>query len=132
MTPYASPLSTPGAATLMQARQAATAQVTPAAAKYEAKAKATAQDFEAVFLNQMFQQMFTGINGEGPFGGGPGVGVWRSFLTDEYAKSFAKAGGVGIGDQVYRELIARQSAQAVKAAGTIASKAYAPIAGATP
>lgn len=100
MTPYASPLSTPGAATLMQARQAATAELSPAAAKYEAKAKATAQDFEAVFLNQMFQQMFTGINGEGPFGGGPGVGVWRSFLTDEYAKSFAKTGGVGIGDQV--------------------------------
>ena len=108
---------------------------TPAAAKYEAKAKATAQDFEAVFLNQMFQQMFTGIDGEGPFGGGPGVGVWRSFLTDEYAKSFAKAGGVGIGDQVYRELIARQSAQAVKAAPTarvMPSTPYAPTAGATP
>jgi Rod binding domain-containing protein len=135
MTPYTSPLSTPGAATLMQARQAASTQPSPAAAKYEAKAKATAQDFEAVFLNQMFQQMFTGIEGEGPFGGGPGVGVWRSFLTDEYAKSFAKAGGVGIGDQVYRELIARQSAQPAKAA--LSARAtqpipYAPIAGATP
>ena len=47
---------------------------------------ATRPDFEAVFLNSMFSQMFTGIDGEGPFGGnGPG-GVWRSFLTDEYAK----------------------------------------------
>jgi Rod binding domain-containing protein len=132
MTPYASPLSTPGAATLMHARQAAAAELSPAAAKYEAKAKATAQDFEAVFLNQMFQQMFTGIDGEGPFGGGPGVGVWRSFLTDEYAKSFAKAGGVGIGDQVYRELIARQSAQAARIAPIQTNPYAAKAAGATP
>ena len=48
--------------------------------------------------------MFTGIDGEGPFGGGKATGVWRSFLTDEYAKSFAKAGGIGIADSVYRAL----------------------------
>ena len=29
-------------------------------------------------------------------------------LTDEYSKSFAKAGGIGIADQVYRTLIAQQ------------------------
>lgn len=75
------------------------------------KAKATSQDFEAVFLNSMFSQMFTGLNGEGPFGGNGASGVWRSFLTDEYAKNFAKAGGVGIANQVYSELIARQAAQ---------------------
>lgn len=76
-----------------------------------AKAKASAQDFEAVFLNSMFQQMFTGIEGEGPFGGSGASGVWRSFLTDEYAKSFAKAGGIGIADQVYKTLIAQQEAR---------------------
>jgi Rod binding domain-containing protein len=31
-------------------------------------------------------------------------------LTDEYSKSFAKAGGIGIADQVYRTLMARQEA----------------------
>ena len=56
----------------------------------------------------MFQQMFTGIEGDGPFGGSGATGVWRSFLTDEYSKSFAKAGGIGIADQVYRSLIAQQ------------------------
>ncbi len=81
-------------------------KVSPAVA---AKARATAQDFESVFMNSMFGQMFTGIGTEGPFGGGPATGVWRSFLTDEYAKSFAKAGGIGIGDQVYRALIAQQA-----------------------
>ena len=87
----------------------------PAAGKLNAaskeKARASAQDFEAVFLNSMFQQMFTGLQGEGPFGGNGATGVWRSFLTDEYSKSFAKAGGIGIADQVYRSLIAQQEAR---------------------
>jgi Rod binding domain-containing protein len=76
----------------------------------QTKARSAAQDFEAVFLNSMFQHMFTGISGDGPFGGSGAVGVWRSMLTDEYAKSFAKSGGIGIADQVYRTLIARQEA----------------------
>ena len=47
-------------------------------------------------------------DGQGPFNGGPGANVWRSFLTDEYAKSFTKAGGIGIADQVHRTLLAQQ------------------------
>jgi Rod binding domain-containing protein len=78
-----------------------------AAAGKAAKAKAAGEDFEAVFLNSMFQQMFAGI-GQGPFSGGHGAGIWRSFLTDEYSKSFAKAGGVGIAPIVQRELLAQQ------------------------
>jgi len=76
-----------------------------------ARAKQAAQDFEAVFLNQMFQHMFTAIDGEGPFGGGVGVGIWRSFLTEQYAKTFSKAGGIGLSDHVYRSLIAHQEAR---------------------
>lgn len=78
------------------------------------KAKTASQDFEAVFLNSMFQQMSTGVGGEGPFGGDGASGVWRSFLTDEYSKTFAKAGGIGIADHVYSALIARQSEQGGK------------------
>ena len=74
----------------------------------QAKAKAASQDFEAVFLNSMFQQMFNGLQGEGPMGGNGATGTWRSFLTDEYSKSFAKAGGIGIADQVYTALLAQQ------------------------
>lgn len=70
----------------------------------KARARATAIDFESVFLSNMFNQMFTGIEGTGPLGGG----VWRSFLTEEYAKSFAKSGGIGIADQVYAALLAQQ------------------------
>jgi len=77
----------------------------------QTKARAAAQDFEAVFLNSMFQHMFTGVEGDGPFGGSGATGVWRSMITDQYARSFAKAGGIGIADQVYRSLIAHQEAQ---------------------
>ena len=59
----------------------------------------------------MFSQMFTATEGEGPLGGGGSAGVWRSFLTDEYAKSFARAGGIGIADHVYRALLTQQEAR---------------------
>jgi peptidoglycan hydrolase FlgJ len=76
--------------------------------KIKSKAKAAAQNFEAMFLNNVFQEMFTGINGDGPFGGSGPLKVWRSFLADQYAKSFAKAGGVGIATDVYQELLRQQ------------------------
>jgi peptidoglycan hydrolase FlgJ len=93
---------------LMAANQSAPTKLSGAG--NNAKAKAAAQDFEAVFLNSMFQQMFTNVDGEGPFGGSGATGVWRSFLTDEYSKTFAKAGGIGIANEVYRSLIAHQEA----------------------
>ncbi len=82
--------------------------VSPAVA---AKARAKAQDFEAVFLNSMFGHMFAHVN-EGPYSGGEAAKTWRSFLTEEYSKNFAKAGGIGIADSVYRQLIAVQEARA--------------------
>ena len=74
------------------------------------KLRELAEDFESVFLNSMFQQMFAHV-GEGPFSGGPGANIWRSFLTEEYSKSFVKAGGIGIADDVMRALLARQEQQ---------------------
>ena len=78
----------------------------------QAKAQKTSTDFEAMFLNSMFSQMTSSLKGEGPFGDTPGTGVWRSMLTDEYSKSFAKAGGVGISNDVYRTLILQQADRA--------------------
>jgi peptidoglycan hydrolase FlgJ len=77
--------------------------------KAQAKAKATATDFEAMFLNSMFANMTSGLKGEGPFGDTVGTGVWRSLLTEQYSKTFAKAGGVGIASDVYRTLIMQQA-----------------------
>ena len=84
-------------------------KVSPEAQK---KTRAKAQEFEAVFLNSMFSQMTSGIKGEGPFGDTPGTGVWRSMLTEQYSKSFAKSGGVGISNDVFRTLILQQANRA--------------------
>lgn len=76
------------------------------------KAKVAAQNFEAMFMNSTFQQMFTGIDGDGPFGGSGALKVWRSFLTDQYASTFAKAGGIGIAAHVYDALLKQQGVSA--------------------
>ena len=86
--------------------QDALTKVSPAA---QAKAKSTATDCEAMFLNSMFSEMTSGLKGEGPFGDTPGTGVWRSMLTEQYSKNFAKAGGVGISSEVFRTLILQQA-----------------------
>ena len=83
-----------------------------AGAMTNAKARTAAEDFEAMFLNSMFSEMMTKVEGEGPFGGSQAGGVWRSFLVNEYAKSFAKAGGIGLASHVYDSLIAQQEARA--------------------
>src|SRR6202040_2008812 len=85
------------------------AALTKVSPKAQTKAKATATDFEAMFLNSMFSQMTAGLKGEGPFGDTQGTGVWRSMLTEQFSKQFAKAGGVGISNEVYRTLILTQA-----------------------
>ena len=93
------------------------AALTKLSPQVQAKAKATAQDFEAVFLNSMFSQMTSGLNGEGPFGNTPGTGIWRWMLTEQFSKSFAKAGGVGISNDVYRTLILQQASRTSQTQG---------------
>ena len=84
---------------------AALQKVSPQA---QAKAQSTATDFEAMFLNTMFSQMTSGLKGDGPFGETKGTAVWRSMQIEQYSKAFARAGGVGIANEVYRTLIMQQ------------------------
>jgi peptidoglycan hydrolase FlgJ len=86
--------------------------LTKVSPQVQTKAKAQAQDFEAMFLNSMFSQMTSGVKGDGPFGDTVGTGVWRSMLTEQYSKSFAKAGGIGISNDVFRTLILQQAGHA--------------------
>src|ERR1700727_1182172 len=84
----------------------------------KAKAQTQAQNFEGMFLNSMFSEMTSGLKGEGPFGNTVGTGIWRSMQIEQYSKSFAKAGGVGIAKQVYRTLIMTQAKGAGNSQGT--------------
>lgn len=76
----------------------------------EAEARETAQDFEAFFLSKMMETMFDGISTEGMFGGGHAEKIYRSLLINEYGKSMAKTGTVGVADVVMRSMLEAQEA----------------------
>lgn len=73
-----------------------------------AKAWAVAQDFESQFISTMTQSMFEGIKSDGPFDGGEGEGMFRSLLVDQYGKEMTRAGGIGIADKIYGEILKLQ------------------------
>jgi flagellar protein FlgJ len=73
-----------------------------------AAARQTAEDFEAFFLSQVFESMFSGVGADPMFGGGNGETVYRSLLLQEYSKVAAKAGGTGLADAVQREILRAQ------------------------
>ena len=104
MTAFSAPDISQSLATLGNAKSTQA----QAAFKVKGQAKAAAQQFEAMFLNTMFQQMYTGMDGEGPFGGSGALKVWRSMLTDQYARTFAQNGGIGIASHVYDALLKQQ------------------------
>jgi peptidoglycan hydrolase FlgJ len=75
----------------------------------DGKARKTSQDFEAMFLEQTLDRMFASAGENGPLGeNGTGGSVYRSMLVKEYAGNIVKSGGVGIADQIYRELMRLQ------------------------
>lgn len=78
----------------------------------KAKAHKAAEQFEAVFLSQMLNTMSEGIKTDGPFGGGQEEKMYRGMLNDQYASAISKRGGVGIADQVYKEILKLQETQA--------------------
>lgn len=69
---------------------------------------ATARDFEAVFISQMFEQMFADVKTDGLGGGGSGERIFRSMMVQEIGRQMADQGGMGLADTVKRELIALQ------------------------
>jgi peptidoglycan hydrolase FlgJ len=83
----------------------------PRSASSFAAARHAAEDFEAFFFAQTLESMYSGMETDKLFGGGQGETVYRSMLLQEYGKAAAHAGGVGIADQVYREVLRLQEAK---------------------
>lgn len=73
-----------------------------------AKTKEAAQQFEAMFVGQMLQHMWAGVDVDSEFGGGHGEEMWRSMLIDQYGKEIAKSGKLGIADAVMRQMLKAQ------------------------
>ncbi len=74
--------------------------------------KKAADNFEAMFLSQMFSHMFDSIEVDPMFGGGHGEQMFRSLLVNEYGKSIVKAGGIGISEHLQRDMLRLQEVQA--------------------
>ena len=79
-----------------------------ASAKSGEKAKKAAEDFEAMFVTEMIRPMFEAQEPDATFGGGQSEKIYRSMLVDEYGKSIAKAGGIGVAKHVEAELLKLQ------------------------
>ncbi|MGP1276437.1 MAG: rod-binding protein [Caulobacterales bacterium] len=76
------------------------------------QARRVAEEFEAVFLAQLMEQMMGESTQSEMFGGGPGESAFRGMLNEEYAKVMARAGGIGLADDLAREMLRLQEAGA--------------------
>lgn len=73
--------------------------------------KKAADEFESMVLSQMLAPMFEALDTKGMFGGGSGEEMFRPMLVEQYAKSIAKAGGIGLSASVAREMMAMQAGE---------------------
>ena len=69
-----------------------------------------AKEFEAVFLSEMLKPMFEGLEPDPMFGGGHGEKVFQGMMIQEYGKTMAEQGGIGLAEHVKTELIKLQEA----------------------
>lgn len=67
-------------------------------------AKKTGRDFEAMFVSRMLDSMFSGLGKNALFGGGEAEKQWRGFMNEEYGKSIAQGGSLGISKMVESEV----------------------------
>ena len=65
------------------------------------------QGFEALLLLQRFSTMFSSLGQVGPLGDGA-PGIDRLLLAEEYGRTEAAAGSIGLADTIARELLSLQ------------------------
>ena len=80
------------------------------------KTRQAIEDFEAFFISQTFEQMYATVPVNETFGGGNAEKIFRSMLIDEYGKMTAKAGGIGLTNQIMTQLLQQQEADTMTAA----------------
>lgn len=74
----------------------------------EAAVRKAAEEFESVFLSQMLSHMLKPMQLPKPFSGGHAEEMFHSLLVDAYAKEITRAGGIGVAEQISRELLSLQ------------------------
>ena len=72
------------------------------------KIEATAKDFEAHFISQMVESMFSTRDMKESLGGSDAEETYETFLVQEYGKIISRAGGIGVADQIKRSMLQLQ------------------------
>ncbi|MEA1650608.1 rod-binding protein [Nitrospirillum sp. BR 11164] len=109
-------LSPPGydAKALADAKGMPKTQASPGSGmKDDAAIEKAAKEFESVFISQMLQHMWEGVKVDENFGGGHAEEMFRGMMIEEQAKAITKGGGLGIADEIKKEMMRMQE----KAAG---------------
>ena len=71
-----------------------------------------AQKFESLTIGEFLTPMFDTIDlSKSPFGGGEGEAAWKPMLIDAMAKEITKAGGLGLAQPVFAQMIHMQEAK---------------------
>lgn len=72
------------------------------------KLKATAQQFEAIFIQQMFKEMRKTIPDDGLIQRGNADDIYSQLQDMEAAKMTAQQGGIGLADLMMQQLLKQQ------------------------
>jgi flagellar protein FlgJ len=75
----------------------------------------TAQSFESMTLTQFLKPMFATVDlSSTPFGGGEAEQQWKPMVIDALAKQITAAGGIGLAQPVFTQMIHMQEAKDAK------------------
>lgn len=78
---------------------------------HDQRLRAVAAEFEAVFLTEMLRHSGLGKSRES-FSGGAGEEAFAGLLAAEQAKALVDRGGIGLSEQIFRALSAREGLEA--------------------
>jgi len=112
-------MATIGAAAAAQTAQTAAQQLTPTQKQALAKLHDAATQFEGVFLQMVMSAMRDTVPKESIFGKDDASGdTWQGMLDQQYAQAMAKSGGLGLAQQLERQLRAQVLGDADREAHT--------------
>jgi flagellar protein FlgJ len=85
-----------------------------AGARENERLKGACEDFESIFVDFMLQQMRRTVPQNDLFGGGRAEQIYTSMMDSELAKSISRQRGLGLADQMYRQLIDKADGKEIK------------------
>ena len=98
-----------------------TCDSTAAAAKEDKALKAACKSFEAMFINMMYREMRSTVHEDSLFGEDNATKIFEYMRDSELSKQMAEAGGIGLGDMLYRQLSPQVTKKAQAEAQTAAA-----------